>query len=336
MQGAPAQSNLGDRAGALSSLEKGRSLLAPFLDRPPAHIDVELRHLYLLRSLADVLRDQPARAQPLISEGIARAKALQGRYPDNEAVIEALALAYFSAAITAQGNDQLGLWTEANTIYEALVARAPDNAVHLRNLARTEKYIGSHHHNARRSDLARPYYERAIELDRQVQRLRPEDRRTTVDLAIDLGNLAALERLAVPPRLAAALELYRESLVLRERAVALDPADIWARQGVGFCLTMLSAVSRELGDFDAAAKYGRRSVDIHETLPPGELLVRRGEAWLALGRADRLAGRAKEACAALRRAEGFFLRASAAEGIERTVLGADTLTTVAEALAKCR
>ena len=335
VQGSRRRSNLGDREGAIKSLEKGRSLLVPFLGRPPVPVEIEIGYLNLTQDLADVVRDQPQRAQQLTDEGLLRARALQKRYPEHEAVTEALAQTYFFAALTAASGERLPLWTEANVSYRALVARAPDNAIRLRNLALTEKYIGTVHHTAKRLDLARPYYERALELDRQVQRLRPENRQTTIDVAIDLGNLAALHREAVPPRLVEAAELYRESLVLRERVAAQDPADVFTRQGLGFVLTQLSQLSRNLGDVDAAATYGQRSVDTHESLPRGEHLARRGYAWLALGQADGAGGRSIEACAALRRAEGYFLKASVAQGMERDMLEPETLTEVSKALATC-
>jgi non-specific serine/threonine protein kinase/serine/threonine-protein kinase len=332
VQGARGQANLGDREGAMKSLEKGRSLLTPFLADNGTSLDLELVYLSLTRDLAS-----NQRSQQLTSEGLHRARALQARYPDNDSATEALAHTVFFAALEADNTDQeLPLWTEANQSYRILVERYADDPSHLRNLALTEKYIGAAQHELNRLDLARPHYERALELDRRVQKLRPENRQTTIDLAFDLGNIASLDREAVPPRLAEAAALYRESLTLRERAAALDPADVFARQSLGYCLLQLSVLSRELGDLVAAESYGRRSVDVYESLPSGEDLARRGYAWLALGKAIRAAGHEARGCAALRRAESYFSQASVAPNVERNRLEAGTLSSAREALAACR
>jgi non-specific serine/threonine protein kinase/serine/threonine-protein kinase len=332
VQGARGQANLGDREGAMKSLEKGRSLLAPFLAENGASLDLEVVYLSLTRDLAS---NQQSRQ--LTSEGLQRARALQARYPDNASAIEALAHTVFFAALEANDTDQeLPLWTEANQGYRTLVERYPDDVSHVRNLALTEKYVGAAQHRLKRFDLARVHYERALELDRRVQTLRPETRQTMIDLAIDLGNIASLDRDAVPPRRAEAAALYRESLTLRERAAALDPADVFARQSLGYCLIQLSQLSRELGDLAAAESFGRRGVDVYESLPPGEQVARRGYAWLALGKAHRAAGREAQGCAAVRRAESYFSKASVAPDLERNQLQPDALTGVRETLATCR
>jgi len=55
-----------------------------------------------------------------------------------------------------------------------------------------------------------------------MRTLRPDDRQTAIDLAIDLSNVGAVLRESVPPDLTRAAALYRESLVLRERAATQD------------------------------------------------------------------------------------------------------------------
>jgi tetratricopeptide (TPR) repeat protein len=168
-------------------------------------------------------------------------------------------------------------------------------------------------------DLARAHYERALALDRQVEKARPNDRQTTLDLAFDLGNVAAVLTESVPLDLPRAAVLCRESLVLRERASEQDPQDVFARQAVGFCLMQLSRLSLQQGDVDAAIGYGRRAVDVYESLPEEGHLARRGFAWLAFGQAARQAGRRTEGCEALRRAHAYYTRAPERERQASTV-----------------
>ena len=335
VQGMRGQSNLGDSEGAASSLEKGRSLLAALRSRPNVTVEVELTDLRLLRVLASTVTIDPNRARRLIAECVDRTQTLGAGYPDRNDVIEAQANAYFYAALMSGSDETLRRWTEASGVFHELVTRMPNNPSHVRSLALTEKYIGAFHHNARQLDLARAHDERAFELDRQVQALRPDDRQTTIDLAIDLGNVASLLWQAAPPDLRQAAALYRESLVLRERAAAKDPQDVYARQALGYCLMQLSDLSRQPGDVDAAVGYGRRAVDTYESLPASEQLARRGLAWLSLAKAAHVAHPRTEECTALGRARDQFTKASAASPNERQMLQPDAVASVEEALTAC-
>ncbi|MCC7240966.1 MAG: serine/threonine protein kinase [Acidobacteria bacterium] len=336
VQGDPGQPNLGDRQGALASLEKGRSLLASIRARPAGAVEVELADLRLLRQLARVVpASDSIRALALVREGVERAEALRSRFPERHDVIEAQANAYFSAALAAEPVEALPLWTSASRVFGDLVGRVPDEPTHLRGLALTEKYIGAHHHAVHRLDLARAHYERALELDRRVQVLRPDDRHATMDLAFDLGNVASVLWEAVPPDLVRVADLYRESLALRERAVTLDPRDVSARQAMGYALVQLSDLSLQLGKLNDAVGYGRRGVEIYESLPASEQLARRGSAWLSLGRA--LGGTAShtEQCAAFRRAGQYYTQAEQASPRERQMLRPDAVSAAARALEAC-
>jgi tetratricopeptide (TPR) repeat protein len=308
VQGLQGQANLGDRSGAISSLEKARALLAPLRSASPVPVDVELADLRMLRQLASILSD-PERVRSLTAESIDRTEALSKRYPDRADVLEARGNAYFFAALRAASEGALPLWTEANRAFSDLVASLPGDATHLRNLALTEKYIGGQHHAGGRLDLARSHYERALALDRQVEIARPNNRQTTMDLAFDLGNVAAVLIEGVPRDLPQASALYRESLALRERAAAQDPQDVFARQAVGFCLMRLSQLSLQQDDVDGALRFGRRAVDTYESLPGGDQVARKGLAWLAFGEAARQGGKRRVGCDAIRRAHVYYTKA---------------------------
>lgn len=333
-QGVPGQANLGDRDGALASIDKGRALLSAHRARGDVPVDVEVADLRLLRDLAQTVTD-PERARQLSAEDVARAESLRRRFPDRRDVIEAQANAYFFAADRAAPADTLRLWADANRTFQQLTSLEPDNRRHLRGLALTEKYIGAEHHEAGRLDLARTHYERALGLDRRIREVQPDDRVAAIDLAFDLGNLAAVARESDPPDRQLAAALYRESLDLRERVAAQDPQDVFARQAVGFCLVQLASLSRELGEFDAALTYGRRGVDLYESLPPPTPVARRGYAWMALGRAQIAAGRTAEGCGTLRRAREIFDRAAALPA-ERGALQPGALAALAGEERACR
>jgi tetratricopeptide (TPR) repeat protein len=336
VQGAIGRSNLGDRQGALSSLEKGRALLSALRARGNVPVEIELMDLRLVRMRASILSQVDVdQARRLTSETIERSSALLSRYPERSDVLEALGHAYFFAALVTVPGGELPLWTEANRVYRQLIERLPDDPIHLRSLALTEKYIGAIHQSGKRRDLARASYDRALALDRRVDALRPNNRQTRIDLAIDLGNLASTLWESDPPALSEAARLYRESLVLRERAAADDPQDVYARQALGFCLMQLCDLSRQMGDLDAAIGYGRRAVDAYESLLPSENLARRGSAWLQLGRAEREAGKTDEGCRALRRAHEYFAKAAAASNIGGVEVEPAAVAAVNTALQGC-
>jgi non-specific serine/threonine protein kinase/serine/threonine-protein kinase len=335
VQGAGGRSNLGDREGAKASLEKARALLAPLRTGPDVSVEVERADLRLVWRLADLAEPASAEeARRLSQEAVDRSTRLLARFPEREDVLETLGHSYFFAALVDSTETRLDQFTKAGEIYARLVERRPEQPDQLRNLALTEKYLGTIHQVAGRLDLARASYEKAIALDRRVQTLRPDSRQTTIDLAIDLGNLAQILRAEEPPDMAGAAALYRESLVLRERAVAQDPQDVFARQSLGFCLLQLSALTHQLGDLDAALSHGRRAVEIYESLAPSEYVARRGMAWLELGHAQQQADLATEGCRSIRRAAGY-LKAAEAVPLERSQLGQGTMESLAQALAGC-
>ncbi len=337
VQGARGGFNLGDRAGAARNFEKGRALLTPLLARQAPPLEAELTYLRLTQRLADTVGSADlARARQLATESVERARVVRDRHAASDEAIGALANAYFFAARFAGANEELDWWTEAARAYRALLDRAPEDPNRMRHVALVEKHVGAVHQTAKRRDLARSSYERALELDRRVYALRPGDRQAAIDLAIDLGNLASLIWEEGHSDLARVATLYEESLTLRETAAARDPQDVFGRQAVGFCLINLSEVMRQLGDFDRAIVYGRRAVAAYKALPASEQFVRRGLAWRAVARAAEASKRRpSEACAAYRRAHEELRKAGDSSGVERQLLDEKDLRSVTDALESC-
>ena len=323
--------NLGDRDGALASLTKGRALLEPFRTESSVPIEIEIADLRLLRETTALLRSDADGRRTLAAEGVARAGRLVARYPERLDALEALGHSHFFAALAAATGDKLSSWQEANRVYERLVSRLPDDPGHLRSLALTEKYLGAAAYAG--NDVARQHFERALELDRRVQALQPDSRQAMLDVAIDLGSVAAIRRR--DKALSEAASLFRESLALRERAAAQDPQDVFARQGIGYCLIELSDVSRLMHDIENAIAYGRRATEVYDSLAASEHVARRGQAWLALGRAEFASGRTVEGCSAYRKAHLHLAKAVAARPDSLAQYADRELPILAAALASC-
>lgn len=324
--------NLGDRDGALASLTKARALLEPFRKNPSVPIEVEIADLRLLRETTDVLRSDAERRRSLAAEGVERAGRLVARYPERLDALEALGHSHFSAALAATtAGEKVSSWKEANRIYERLVSRVPGDPSHLRSLALTEKYLGAASYAG--NDVARKHFERALELDRRVQALQPNSRQTMLDVAIDLGSVADIRR--IDSALSEAASLFRESLALRERAASLDPQDVFARQGIGYCLIALSDVSLRMHDTENATAYGRRATEVYDSLPASDQVARRGQAWLALGKAEFASGRTVEGCRAYRKAHLHLAKLVAAPSDRLRQYADRELASIAATLASC-
>jgi tetratricopeptide (TPR) repeat protein len=284
-----------------------------------------------------LLTSQLERRRVLVAETVERAERLAARFPDRPAAIEARAHSYFFAALAAPEGEEVEPWTRANRAYQTVLAQVPDDPDHLRNLALTEKYLGAAYVDLDRDEDARSHYERALAIDRQVQAHRPNSRQTMLDVAIDLASVAQILERGQESGFRDAVSMLRESLVLRERAAVQDPQDVFARQGIGYCLTELSDLSRRLNELDAAVDYGRRATEVYASLPESyNVTTRRGQAWLAYGRAQSGVGRIADGCHAYQQARTHLERAAASppDGLGEYVDSG--LRFLSEALRRCR
>jgi non-specific serine/threonine protein kinase/serine/threonine-protein kinase len=327
--------NLGDSEGALASLTKGRALLEPFRATGNVPLDVEIVDLKLLRQLSELLALEPDRRQALVAEALERGDRLSERFPNRPEVLEAQAHSSFYAALAASGVERIERWTLASRRYEALVAMVPDDARHLRSLGLTEKYLGAAYGNAGRSEDARTHYERALALDRRVHALQPNSRQSMLDVAIDLGNLGTTLAERDPPALREATAMFLESLELRERAAQQDPSDVFARQGIAYCLIQLSDYARRQSDLDDAVDYARRATDAYADLPEPGPPTRRGQAWMVLGHAESAAGRTAAGCNAYREAHKYLVRSAAAPPDSLSRFVTRDLEFLSKALPRC-
>lgn len=327
--------NLGDRDGALASLARGRDLLTPFRGPGDAPLAVEILDLRIIRQMTPLFVDEPDRRRALAAEAVERADRLSLRFPGRAEVTEAQAHGYFFAALAARQGEQIAQWTTANRGYAALVELAPGETSHLRNLALTEKYLGAAYATTLQTVDARTHFERALALDRRLQALSPNSRLAMLDVAIDLGSLGTALTNEEPPRLGDAKALFLESLGIRERAAELDPNDVFARQGIGFCLVAISELCRRLDEIEPAVDYAKRATDVYASLPAAGFVTRRGQAWLALGRAESAAGRRTEGCGAYRRARADLSQAAAAESDVLQAEATRSLESLSEALRGC-
>lgn len=303
VQGAPSVANLGDRVGARDSFLKAVAILEPLAAEPGAAPDAAywLGDVQVaLAGLAQAdgrLDEQRARV-----EAVTRiAESLVARDDDSRAR-RLLATSYFFQAQLLPNRERIDAWTRASAAFERILADQPGDPAAMRSVALVAKYLGSTYELRGEYAAALVQHQRALALDQERLRARPDDRVARFDVAIDLSNLAfaawktgALERAA---------DGYARSLALREALVADDPQDVQSQGRLAYVLIRLARVYGDLKQFEDAMPLARRAVGISERLSgiDDQHAVEYAAALTDRGLLELAASRRTEACASFRAA----------------------------------
>jgi tetratricopeptide (TPR) repeat protein len=302
VQGRPSSANLGDRAGSEASYRKALALLRPITGGPVAReAALELGRIDLALATLRGANTYDEAATSAISEALAVGTRLLAADGDDDEAERLVASAHFQLALAAPHDRALAEWTKAGALFDALLAKKPDDPDRQRNVALVEKYIGSHHEGEKAYGTALSHYARALEIDRD-RLARQSSRMTKFDIAVDLSNVAMAENYT--GRSAEAIEHLSQSLSIREELSATDPKDMLARERLALTFERLGMVYESVGRLNDALDALRKSVAIYEEVAPLDAHSRRElSATLSLfGRLEREAGMKVEACRDLRRA----------------------------------
>ena len=263
VQGLPSVANLGDRAGARQSYERGLEVLRPVRDPALAHdASVELVRLDL--ALASVLGSRDSKTRPRIDEAMQAADRLAQLSPADDSARRLLASTHFQLALTLTGPDALAEWKKTGEIFEALLTEQPDDADRQRNVALVQKYIANHYEAASDYASALPYYTRALALDEQRAAANPGNRLASFDVAVDLSSTGQTKRML--GRLDEAAADLERSLAIRADLAASDPKDVLARGKLAAAHVRLGFVYRDMGRLPEALSHFRAAVGIAEPL----------------------------------------------------------------------
>ena len=304
VQGGPEGANLGDRDGARKSLERAIALLEPLAARPgaaPATISLLAKVEQDLASLIQGLGDRPA-ALVILKRSADRAERLYRDHPADTDIRSLVAAGHFWLALSVPRAEALPHWQQAAAVYDSLLQEAPDNSKWQRNVALVSKYMGAYFERDADYDRARAHYVRALEIDRPRAAASPGSRDAIFDLAIDLGNIANVDWRA--GRTKEAEDGFKESLALREKLVALDPAEVQARGRVAFMHGRLAEFYSALERPREALPHARTSAAILDELTRLSADERQPFAWalVTLGQIERRAAGQAAGCATFRRA----------------------------------
>jgi tRNA A-37 threonylcarbamoyl transferase component Bud32 len=293
VQGSPNASNLGDPTGAIASFRKAQRLLAPSATRPDASPAVFGSYLDAIRFLSDVLEGDPKLAAArLASEEATRFVA---RHPNLDEALGFQARAEFQLAAATPPPDSLSHWHKAGAIYDALLAKQPDDPQRQRNAALVEKYVGGYYENGANYASALQHHLRALGLDQQRYSRSPGDRVAKLDVAIDLSNVAYAHWRQ--NAITEAITMYRQSLAMREELLASDPKDAFARSKVAFVHRQLGELAEVQGSAVEAMDHLRQAVRHYQQ---GDLRgaeqIDAAETWAVIARLEARGGRSAAAC----------------------------------------
>jgi non-specific serine/threonine protein kinase/serine/threonine-protein kinase len=307
-QGVPQAANLGDRPGAVASLERSIALLTPLLGSPVVGPAASFEALHAYRQLAmvhGVVGDREA-ALAASHAALALAQRWVARAPVDVGARRALGSTHFSVAQALHPAEAaVPHWEEAGRLFEALLAEQPDDADRMRNVALVHKYMGSLLQQQQKHAEAAERYRRALALDQRRLAANPDNRTAQFDVAIDLANVA--NTLMQDRQLAHAVELYERSIAMRERLVAADEKDVLARVTLGRVYAATALAHLTAGSGRRAlyrAERARALLEPHVASSPDREPRRHlALALFVQGTAADRAGRREQACEDWRRSQ---------------------------------
>ena len=303
VQGLPGTANLGDRAGARTSLERAAALLDPLVRAtPPSQeatrllISVEFELAATMAALGD-----GEAAVRVTKTAAARAEALVKNGANDDATRSLLGRSYFELARASPHAERLPHWQRAADVFEGLLKEQPADPVRQRSVALTAKSMGAYFENVSEFEKARAYYLRAQEIDEQRLAARPLARDALFDVAIDVGNVANVDsRLG---RAKEAGEGFERSLALRQKLAAQDPQDVQARDRVAFMHGRLARLYARNNRPADALSHARKAVATIEPVAGVEVQSRQDllEHLIDLAELEAVARNQPEACRLFRR-----------------------------------
>jgi eukaryotic-like serine/threonine-protein kinase len=308
VQGLPSQANLGDREGALRSLNKAVELLRPMTTRPIVPRDAALEFGKASLSLATTANTSGQRDTALAAarDAAAVAESQIRQMPDDSEARRLGASALFQAASLAADSDCLALWQRAGASFETLLAERPDDPDRQRNVALVEKYIGAYYDRQADYGSSLPHHRRALAMDENRLAGSPVSRRAQFDVAVDLSNvgLASLNSKRLPEAAAA----YERSIQMRTALAESDPTDVLARSRLAIAASKLALTYLELGRIGPALGRARQAVRLSESLAHLDSLHRAyfADALTTTGRVEEKAGQTAAACAAFQRSRDLI------------------------------
>lgn len=256
VQGDPNLANLGDSTAALASMDKARALLAKvisgneFAKRERARVGMAglLETISSLRSS----RGESAKAVDAARQALKLRESLRDEIPQSVDRQRGLANAHFALANALQGarSPEAEIHhARAIDIYESQLQADPENGDRQRSAALVHKVLGGHL-LTQNPPGALPHLKRALELDEKRFAALPNDTIASIDVAIDLSQLAAF--LSRTGRKAEALPYAMRSVQIRRQLHRADPKDARMQGRLVFALNLEGFIRSSLNQKNEA------------------------------------------------------------------------------------
>jgi serine/threonine protein kinase len=281
IQGRPYGPNLGDPDGALASYGKAQQILDTLSASEPKDLDV-LKNLCLVDQKKAAVQLRAGDTKAAIENGrkaISKAELLVASAPTNTEYLQLLARSYLSDGVATYGNSwddsvedaRTGLesFRKALAIDEKLSAADPTSLDSRYRTCLDRSYagyalweIGDLTGDVQNYRAAFDYFRKNRETAESLyqadaNKFRAYRADTIMDLGTALLNVGDAR---------AALETYRQGLVIFEQVAASDPNNIEAQRNVADSYRKIGAAFMKAGDFDSALDRSRKSLALYENL----------------------------------------------------------------------
>jgi non-specific serine/threonine protein kinase/serine/threonine-protein kinase len=340
VQGNPTVANLGDREAARVSYRKAVALLRPLVTSTAVGHDaaIELGRVDVVLATVSHFTGDLAETSASLDDATRVADTAARQFPKDDAVRRLGASVAFQTALFAtHGPAELDAWQRALAMFRALLDEKPDDPDRQRNVALTEKYIGTYFENQNDYTSALAHHQRAQALDERRLAARPTDRVAQFDAAVDLSNVAYAQWQTGHPHEAAAT--FQQSLEIRNRLADSDPNDVLARSRVAYVHSRLGELYLELHQVDKALDHSREAARLGESMAGIDLQHSEmfAEDLEALGDAEAAANHRAAACQVYRRTLDVLTPLSANHGLDAELVDRVThmLNRVKEFVAHC-
>jgi eukaryotic-like serine/threonine-protein kinase len=297
IQGSPNTQNLGDLQAALESYSKAEQLARVLVAQDPSSQAKQLLvDALVAQAEAAKYANQPARAAAKATEALALARERARSDPASQDAQFQLGAALQCAALYSGTKDPIPYFEEQTSVYEGMLARAPNNPAWRRDAALSHKYVAGYLITGGDLDRSFAHLQRAEDLDEIAVRAAPNNPERKMDLAIDLSQWG--EYYQGKNDFAKAIQYTQASLAIRRELVSADPKDSRAQDKLSYILARLGDLQLHVSARDALASYKEAS-SIAEKLQIESLREQRLAISISgMGNAYRKLGDVQRSCAA--------------------------------------
>lgn len=264
IQGRPGFPNIGDKAGALSSYQKGLDILQSLASDQRAPQDFSRDLATCHERIADVLRmtGKSDLARDQYQKALALREQLINTSPSDDSLKSELGGNYqrLGDLVALQGNaeEALKLQRKGLAIMEELSSRSPADPDMRRTLVISYIKVGDMQQATGDAQAAIDSYRKAVPICRDLSDSFPSNSRYRRLLTISYDKVGnGLSAIHDP---AAALEFYRKSLEVREALSSADPLNAEARRDLSVSYDKMGGALSALGNARAALDYYKKAL----------------------------------------------------------------------------